>query len=183
MPDRQDVNAQRLRVFFALWPDGAIRAELDAAAGKLHALRGGRRTRPETIHLTLVFIGEIKQARLPEVLAAAEGVVAPGIELLFDRTHCWRHNKIAHLAASQPPAALLELVRQLETRLEAAGIPFDRRPYAPHITLLRKADCSAQMTNPALAPIRWLARDFMLVCSSLRSGGALYQQLGRWPLL
>lgn len=177
------MNGQRLRVFFALWPDSATSADLDAAAGKLHALRGGRRTRPETIHLTLVFIGEIEQARLPEVLAAAEGAAVPGFELVLDQTHCWRHNKIAHLGASLPPAALLELVRQLETRLDAIGIRFDRRPYAPHITLLRKADCSAQMTNPALAPIRWLARDFMLVRSSLRSGGALYQQLGRWPLL
>ena len=70
-----------------------------------------------------------------------------------------------------------------ETRLNAADIPFDQRKYVPHITLLRKADCSAQMTNPASVPIRWPARDFVLVNSSLRSGGALYEQLGRWPLL
>jgi 2'-5' RNA ligase len=107
----------------------------------------------------------------------------PKFELLFDHTDCWRHNHVAHLGASQSPPALLQLVGQLEAGLDAAGIPFDRRPYVPHITLLRKADCNPKIENPAVAPIRWLARDFVLVRSSLRSGGALYEQMGRWPLL
>ena len=177
------MNAESMRVFFALWPDAAVKAELDAAAGKLHELRGGRRTQPDTLHLTLVFIGEIAVNRLPELFEAAEGITVPKFEVLFDQADCWRHNHVAHLAASQTPTALLELVKQLEARLDTAAIPFDRRPYVPHITLLRKADCLPQMENPALAPIRWLARDFVLVRSSLRSGGALYEQMGRWPLL
>ncbi len=177
------MNAERIRVFFAVWPDAPVRTALDAAAGKLHELRGGRRTRPDTLHLTLVFIGEIDANRLPELLAAAEDVAAPGFDVLFDRADCWRHNQIAHLGASQTPAALLELVNELESRLAASAIPFDRRPYVPHVTLLRKADCNPKMENPALEPIRWPARDFVLVSSSLRSGGALYEQLGRWPLL
>ncbi|MDO9227853.1 MAG: RNA 2',3'-cyclic phosphodiesterase [Pseudomonadota bacterium] len=183
MSDQQNVSAQRLRLFFALWPDSPVRAELDAAAEKLHTLRGGRRTRADTIHLTLVFIGEIASERLGDVLAAAEGLAVPKFDLLFDHADCWRHNRVAHLGVSRTPPALSELVRQLEARLDAAAIPFDRRPYVPHITLLRKADCSAEKTNPALAPIRWLARDLVLVNSSLRSGEALYKQLGRWPLL
>jgi len=177
------MTADRMRLFFALWPDEEVRASLDAAAGKLHELRGGRRTRPDTLHLTLVFIGETAVDKLPELLAAAAGVAVQKFEVLFDRSDCWRHNHIAHLGASLSPPALLELVGQLESRLSSAGIPFDRRPYVPHITLLRKADCSPGKENPALAPIRWPARDFVLVRSSLRSGGALYEQMGRWPLL
>lgn len=177
------MTVERMRVFFALWPDAPVKAALDAAAGKLHELRGGRRTSPDTLHLTLVFIGEIDANRLPELLAAAEDIAVPGFEVLFDRTDCWRHNQIAHLGTSRMPPALLELVKQLESRLTASAIPFDRRPYVPHITLLRKADCNLKMANPALEPVRWPARDFVLVSSSLRSGGALYEQLGRWPLL
>jgi len=74
--------------------------------------------------------------------------------------------------------------------LKALGIDFDKRPYKPHITLLRKADCrkatdseSGNKKNPALEPIRWPARDFVLVKSSLRPDGARYEELGRWPLL
>jgi 2'-5' RNA ligase len=177
------MNSERMRLFFALWPDEEVRASLDAAAGKLHELRGGRRTRPDTLHLTLVFVGDIAVEQLPELLAAAAAVAVPRFEVLFDRSDCWRHNHVAHLGASLSPPALLELVGQLESRLSSAGIAFDRRPYVPHITLLRKADCSPGIENPALVPIRWLARDFVLVRSSLRSGGALYEQIGRWPLL
>lgn len=177
------MNAERMRVFFALWPEAPVNAALDAAAGKLHELRCGRRTRPDTLHLTLVFIGDIDANWLPELIAAAEDIAVPRFEVLFDRTDCWRHNQIAHLGVSRMPPALLELVKQLESRLTASAIPFDRRPYVPHITLLRKADCNPKMANPALEPIRWPARDFVLVSSSLRSGGALYEQLGRWPLL
>jgi 2'-5' RNA ligase len=177
------MNTERMRVFFALWPDAEVRQRLDAAAGKLHALRGGRRTRAETIHLTLVFIGEIAVERLPDVFTAAAEVAVPKFEVVFDQTDCWRHNRIAHLGAGVAPSALQELVRQLEARLQGADIPFDRRPYVPHVTLLRKADCSPQMENPALAPMPWPARDFILVRSSLRSGGARYEQIGRWPLL
>jgi 2'-5' RNA ligase len=177
------MNARHLRVLFALWPDAAVRASLAAASRNLHERRGGRRTRQDTLHLTLVFIGEIAVDRLPELFAAAEGVAVPKFEVLFDRHDCWWHNHIAHLGASQSPPELLNLVGQLESRLAAADIPFDRRQYVPHITLLRKADCSPQIENPALAPISWPARDFVLVSSSSRSGGAHYEQLGCWPLL
>ena len=177
------MNPERMRVFFALWPDPAVRAELDDAAGQLHGLRGGRRTRPDSIHLTLVFIGEITVERLPELFAAAAAVAVAKFEVLFDRVECWRHNRIAHLGASQVPPALRELVGQLEARLDDAGVRFDHRTYVPHITLLRHADCHPQIKNPASAPIRWPARDFILVRSSPRSGGALYEQMGRWPLL
>jgi 2'-5' RNA ligase len=84
----------------------------------------------------------------------------------------------------------LELVRALESGLGKRGIPFDKRPYKPHITLLRNGDChktfnpgEAPNENPALKPVRWLARDYVLVKSSLRPDGARYEELGRWPLL
>ncbi len=172
-----------MRLFFALWPELSVRHALDTAAAEMHALCGGRRTRADTLHLTLVFIGDLAASRLPLVLAAAGEVAARKFEMCFDRPGCWRHNRIAHLGCNSVPPGLRDLVGVLETRLDAAGIAFDRRAYVPHITLVRKADCALQMTNPAPAPIRWPARDFVLVSSSLRSGGALYEQLGRWPLL
>lgn len=177
------MNAESIRLFFALWPDAAVRDRLNAASGKLHERRGGRRTRPETLHLTLVFIGEIALQRLPEVFAAAEGVTVEKFELLFDHADCWRHNHIAHLGVGYTPPALLELVGQLESRLAASEIPFDRRPYVPHITLLRKADCAALIEKPVLQPIRWPARDFVLVSSRSRAWETRYEQRGRWPLL
>lgn len=169
-----------MRVFFALWPDAQTRARLDAAAATLHAHLGGRRSRAETIHLTLAFIGDIAPERLPLLLQAAAGVSAAPCDIDFDRSACWRHNRIAHLGCTHAPPELLDLVAQLEARLSAAGIAFDRRPYLPHITLLRQADCAP--AAPPIAPIRWAARDFVLVRSQPDARGAHYQPLGRWAL-
>lgn len=168
-------------MFFALWPDAAVRDALDRLAGELHRLRGGRRTRADTLHLTLVFVGNLPRERLPALQAAAAGIQAPAFTLTLDRTDCWPHNRIAHATASQTPAALLDLVAALEQGLDGLGIPFDHRPYKAHVTLLRKADC--RRADPPIAPIAWHAREFVLVESALSAEGARYAILGRYPLV
>ncbi len=179
------------RLFFALWPDEMLRGALAKASVEMHTRHGGRRTRPDSIHLTLVFVGQVEVRRIPELLAMAAAIRVTSFDTDFDVAECWRHNHIGCLGAVRIPDNLLELVRELEAGLKALDIPFDRRPYKPHITLLRKADCRGNAMdsggpgkkNPALEPIRWPARDFVLVKSSLRSEGARYEELGRWPLL
>lgn len=179
MPDPERLSEQA-RVFFALWPDARVRGELDRVAALLHRLRGGRRTRTETLHLTLVFVGSVARQRLPELQAGAAEIEVPAFELEFDRAECWPRNRIAFLTASKPPEPLLDLVHALERTLIRLGIPFDLRPYQAHVTLVRNADC--RKTNPATDPILWPVRDFVLVESSLSPEGARYVQLARYPL-
>lgn len=183
-------QAEFARVFFALWPSVEDRAALIRSADVLHGLHGGRRMRPDSLHLTLVFIGRLETSRIPELVAVAHESRPAPFEVVFDQRECWRHNRIVCLSASQIPPALLELVRALESGLEERGIPFDKRPYKPHVTLLRNGEChkaskpgGGPNENPALEPVRWLARDYVLVKSSLRPDGARYEELGRWPLL
>lgn len=182
------------RVFFALWPDDDLRKALVRATGQMYGQHGGRQTRPDSIHLTLVFIGQVDQARIPELLAMAHSIQVAHFDAVFDKAECWRHNHVGCLGTTEVPDKLLSLVKALESGLKALDIPFDKRPYKPHITLLRKADCrrevdltvkerGKEMKNPALGPIHWPARDFVLVKSSLRPDGARYEELGRWPLL
>lgn len=180
-------TAATARVFFALWPSKAVRDALVKTMKDMHVLYGGRQTRPDTLHLTLVFIGQVDRARIPALLALAQAIQVGHFDMDLDKAECWRHNHIGCLATTGAPDKLLALVKALESGLEALEIPFDKRPYKPHITLLRKADCRREgdlkMKNPALGPIHWPARDFVLVKSSLRPDGARYEALGRWPLL
>lgn len=178
------------RVFFALWPEERIRKALVKATGAMHERHGGRPTRPDTLHLTLVFVGQVESRRIPDLLEMAGAIRVEGFETSFDKAECWCHNHIGCLGAHERPNNLLALVKAIESGLAALEIPYDRRPYRPHITLVRKADCGGEagsagteMKNPALGPIRWPARDFVLVKSSLRPDGARYEELGRWPLL
>ena len=54
-----------MRLFFALWPDDAVRAELARWSRELHALCGGRITPPEKLHVTL-----LRDAREPAAMPA-----------------------------------------------------------------------------------------------------------------
>lgn len=178
-------TAERSRVFFALWPTPQLRSRLHRETRRLQPLVGGRPTHPDTLHLTLVFVGTVDNRLLAELAEVASRVRCAAFEMTLDQVDCWRHNRILHLGSSQAPAALFDLVARLSSGLDGAGIAFDGRAYRPHVTLVRKADCSRMPGNekPAPEPIVWSARDFVLVRSSLHPDGARYEQLGRWPLL
>lgn len=184
MPDRADLTPHapdQARIFFALWPDERVRGELDRVAARLHRLRGGRRTRAETIHLTLLFVGNLPRSTVPVLQDAAADIRLPAFEMVFDRAECWRHNRIAFMTTSQPPQALTDLVTGLEGTLDRLGIAYDRRPYKPHVTLVRNADC--RPVAPATQPIRWPVPEFLLVESRLSQEGAQYLRLGGYPLV
>jgi 2'-5' RNA ligase len=168
------------RVFFALWPDEAVRRELAQAGRLLYGACGGRPTRPENLHLTLVFLGEVQRRRLDALREAAAAVRAPVHDLLLERLGWFRRNRVAWAGPAQTPAETLELVHGLESSLRQARFAFDARPYEAHITLVRKALCGEAL--PQIAAIRWTVQEFVLVESELNEGGSIYRIIGRWSL-
>jgi len=169
---------QPLRLFFALWPDDATRAALAARGEDLHRVTGGRATRPESLHITLAFLGDCDPARCDAVLAAAARVRPRPFELVLDRAGLWAHNRIAWLGASEMPPELEALVRGLRGALADAGLPFDAKPFVPHITVARKVRPGSAL--PALRPVRWPVAGFALVRSVLDRGGSHYVVLSCW---
>jgi RNA 2',3'-cyclic 3'-phosphodiesterase len=167
------------RLFFALWPDEGVRARLGEAAQALAALGGGRATRPESIHVTLAFLGYVDAERLPALHALAEGIRGEPFRLVVDRLDYWRHNRIAWAGASTTPPPLARLASLLGAGLKDLGIPLEARPYVPHVTLVRDAACAAL---PALIPIEWRVDDFVLVQSVPGQSGSRYEVVGRWKL-
>ncbi|HEY8887001.1 MAG TPA: RNA 2',3'-cyclic phosphodiesterase [Gallionella sp.] len=170
------------RVFFALWPDAAGRGQLASWQKPLQHLCGGRAMLGETLHNTLVFIGDVEQAKLEALQLAAQEVKGETFELCFDMARYWGHNHIAYAAPGEMPQQLAQLVSVLEQRLMTHRFKFDQREYKPHVTLLR----NAQWTDaplPAMQPVRWQIKDFALVQSEQKDGLASYRLLARFPLL
>jgi 2'-5' RNA ligase len=174
------VAAAPARVFFALWPDDAVRQELGRACKLLHGACGGRITRPENLHLTLAFLGDVQRSRLHSLRDAAATVRAPGHVLPVERLGWFRRNRVAWAGPINTPAETLDLVAELEAALRQARFRFDARPFEAHVTLVRKALCGEEL--PTIAPIRWKLREFVLVESELGAGGSIYRIMGRWPL-
>ncbi len=173
------MSSGRARVFFALWPDGDTRGLLGQAARQMHLELGGRRTRDDSIHLTLAFIGDVSVQRLPELAVPPLHDLKP-FTLTLDRCGCWPRNGIGWMAPSQIPDHLRRLVAAMEDWLRGAGFALEERSYRPHVTLVRKAQC-VPLTE-AIEPIIWRAEDFVLVRSVLDQDGSRYQAIGRWPL-
>ena len=128
-----------VRVFFALWPGKVERAALSAWRLPLHKQCNGRKMRPETLHATLVFLGNVPEHRLEALQLAAGEVSGKTFELRLDTARYWGHNHIVYAAPGQTPELLLQLVSELEHRLHLHSFRFDRRSYKPHVTLLRNA--------------------------------------------
>lgn len=174
-------NQPFVKVFFALWPKVAERGELASWQVTLKPLCKGRAMRPETLHATLVFIGDIEQSRLEALQLAAQEVSAECFTLRFDAARYWGHNHIVYAAPEQTPPQLQELVGGLERSLIRHRFKFDRRAYKPHATLLRNAHWT-DVSLPEMSPVRWLIRDFALVQSVLQGGQTNYHVLARFAL-
>ena len=169
------------RVFFALWPAAAESGKLAAWQEPLQRLCGGRDMDKETLHNTLVFIGNVEQARLEALQLAAQEVSGKTLELCFDEVRYWEHNRIVYAAPGEVPQRLMQLVGSLEQSLTRHGFSFDKREYQPHVTLLRDARWT-DTPLPAMQPVCWQIRDFVLAESVRHGGKAVYRVLAHFRL-
>ena len=167
-----------MRLFFALWPDDAVRVELARWSRELHALCGGRATLPGNLHVTLAFLGGVEDAQVAEVERAASEVAPKTVSLMLDQPGYWKHNRIAWAGASVVPPELEALVSELRGALAKSQIRFDAKSFVSHVTLLRDAREPAPM--PALAPVEWRLDGFALVQSVSLSQGSRYEIRKSW---
>lgn len=165
------------RLFFALWPDDRVRAQLAAA---LPPVVDGRPVRRDNLHLTLVFLGSVDKETQACAEQAASSAVCPPFELAFDAGGYFPRPQVVWIAPTQPPAALGMLVRALREALLPCGLDLDPRPYRPHLTLARKVRRRPALS--AITPIFWPVTEFSLVESRSQPEGVCYVPLRSWPL-
>jgi 2'-5' RNA ligase len=178
-----DIAAKTMaRVFFALWPNDAERAAIEAWQPSLIKLCGGRRMSPANLHNTLVFLGNVAREQLEALQLAAQEVKCAKFRITFDIVRYWGNNQIVYAAPGVVPLPLTQLVIELEQKLLRHHFAFERRSYKPHVTLLRHARWT-DAPLPVLLPIVWAVRDFVLVQSVSEGQGVRYDILARFPLL
>ena len=170
--------APRVRLFFALWPDEGVRAQLAHWTRELHAVCGGRPMRPDNLHVTLAFLGSVEDAHVAQVERAAGEVAPRATRLVLDQPGYWKHNRIAWAGASAVPGELDVLVAELRSTLARSHIGFDSKGFVSHATLLREAREPEAM--PALEPIQWNLDGFALVRSVTLPRGSRYEVLKSW---
>jgi len=168
------------RVFFALWPDDAVRGMLAALAREVAREALGRAPAQSNIHLTLAFLGEQASHRVEALRELASGLRAARFVLKLDEIGCFRRSGVAWLGASTHQPHLLALQANLVRALRRGAFPVDGRSYAPHLTLARK--CRTTPSGLAVQRVAWEVRELALVRSALRPGGPDYRIEARWAL-
>ena len=167
------------RLFFAIEPaEDALRSLAERAEFVAREV-GGRPMAAGKIHLTLAFLGDVAEDRIAAAEAAADASGGTPFTLVLDRLGAFRRAGVAWAGASMPDPALLRLQGTLAAHLAARGFALEPRPFAPHVTLVRKVERA--MRDLPFEPVGWRVTDFALVRSHLGTGK--YETLRRWALV
>ncbi len=161
-----------MRLFVAIQLSDEMKDALIEAQNALYD-RGARGnfTTEENMHLTLAFIGDCPAAE--PVLDALSGLSFAPFALTLEGLGCFGELWWAGLRASAPLEAVARRVRRA---LAEAAIPFDRKRFSPHITLLRKA--AGKLPGVPLRPASMTVRRVSLMRSDRGRNGMIYTELG-----
>ena len=179
-----DADATTHRLFFALWPDAALRKRIaTTVAGLERDNPGGRRLNPDRYHLTLQFLGDfqpLRQSVLDAAIVAAGSIRLPPFDLVLDLAGSFPKAGVCWLGASTAPETLQQLWNELGRALTGARVQVRSAPtFSPHLTVLR--DVRKPLPPTPIQPLPWPVREFVLV-DSVSGAHPAYRVLGRWPL-
>ncbi len=125
-----------MRLFVALELPEEVKDRLASLTG---GLPGVRWVRPENYHLTLRFIGEVPGYMAHELDLALANIRAKPFELSLSGLGTFEKAgrvQSLHVVAERTPG-LAHLQTKIETALQRAGLPAERKRFAPHVTLAR----------------------------------------------
>jgi 2'-5' RNA ligase len=189
-----------VRLFIALdVPDAwrqAAAAQQDALVAALppEARRMLRPVRPELMHLTLRFLGEVDEGGVDPLQAALDGVPPFAVTLSLARAGTFgpaARTGVAWLGVGGEVDVLGEVAAEVERSARLAGLRADERPFTAHLTLARLgrhatvedrravAEAVAALEPPPPEP--YLAHEVLLVRSYLEGPAPRYEVLSRHP--
>jgi len=194
-----------MRLFVALDIDKPIRERiLRFVDGVLPFAPDARWVKPESMHVTLKFIGEQPDVALPSIKQALQQISAASININFRGYGFFPNPKSARVfwVGIESGPELAVLASAVDQSLSTLAIPKEERTFSPHLTLARSAGGSGSprrnktdKPNPvfqilqnrlAALPIpefgTMTSREFFLYESQLSPKGSKYTKLARFEL-
>ncbi len=177
-----------IRAFAALALPEAVRFDLTILQVGLPV---PRLVPAESLHLTLVFLGETPAHLLDDVDLALRRISSPGFELALAGLDLFggARSRVVYVGAAPNPA-LHHLQAKVETAARGAGVALAGRRFVPHVTLARLPERfpdrgrleQAVASRGVYAAPRFMVEDFRLYRSHLGSAGPVYEELARYQL-
>lgn len=187
------------RTFIAVELNDDVRGALQRRIARLQRqLPDVRLADPASLHLTLVFLGELEDDQLSTVIDATLDAArtARPFSLSLGELGTFgsrRAPRVIWTGVTGEIAPLLALQQRLASGLEAQGFAREERPFSPHLTLARlkqplAPDIAGQIEALQQAPIPHGERatfpvdEIAIMKSELLRSGARYTQLRACPL-
>jgi 2'-5' RNA ligase len=196
----QENASARLRLFIAVeLPDEWLAALEEIQTRLRHQLETPGRprlrwVRPEGIHLTLKFLGNVDSERLPDLQREVANAVPGDLRIMLRPGApgvLGRGNRVSVLwvGLSGDVTALTALASKIDVACAQLGFAAETKPFASHLTLARAPDdvrIGLEEIQPYLQKTRFEAPAFAvnfvsLMQSHLGPGGARYERIYRWP--
>jgi 2'-5' RNA ligase len=194
-----------MRIFIALDIDDAIRQRIQRfMEGVSGFAPDARWVRPESLHVTLKFIGEKPMEIMEDIKRLLSGIRAESFEITFRGYGFFPTAKAARVfwVGIESGPQLPSLAKAVDDAALILGIPKEDHPFAPHLTLARGGGRSAaprwrkgdapnknfQMLQEKLAALptpdfgTMAAREFFLYQSTLSQGGSRYTKIACFEL-
>ncbi len=177
-----------MRTFIAIDIPRSLKQKIEANTRKARAnFPELKWVEPHNLHITLKFLGEVKEKRLSDVEAAvktAASLFSPfeiriGAPDSFDSGGSIR---VLWLAVEQGAEPLTELAQTIDRELTKRGFPREKRPFQAHLTIARTRKTGprvrfSQLGLPRESLPPFTVREVVIYKSTLTPSGPIYEKI------
>ena len=185
-----------IRCFIAVELEHVMKRELGRLQARLrHKLDVGDKSmkwvRPENVHLTLKFLGDVEYEQVPEICRAVDQAVKESAPFFFDLGNCGCFPavgaaRVLWVGILEGEREMVKLQQALENSLQPSGFPPEGRKFSPHLTLARiknaKAGRGVQEAAKTIEPfhLSWQeVFEIIVFQSELTPTGPIYTPMHR----
>ncbi len=184
-----------MRLFLAVELPDAVRDHLVRAQDLLVPRIGKASfTKPETLHITLKFLGDVRDNEVAPLIESLQAAKASSpITLRATGVDCFPNRGPVRIIAAMfggDEKALAGVHAAIEQRCQYLGFEREQRKYTPHATLARARpilpattrDVAADQTQSIFPGPEFELSEFVLMQSALKPTGAEYAVAARFTL-
>lgn len=185
-----------IRSFLAADPPLTLLESIISATVKLRTYAPDVKwVKPEGIHLTLKFMGNIEEVQIEPIIDVIRPVITNQKPLALSAEGIGafpnlRRPRVIWVGVVGDRERLMVIQKRIEQSLSALGFPMGNRPFSPHLTLGRirsgkkvpdLTDRIRELEGITFTP--FTVSELVLYKSILRRDGTIYTPLQRLPLV
>ncbi|MBS1809095.1 MAG: RNA 2',3'-cyclic phosphodiesterase [Acidobacteria bacterium] len=180
-----------MRVFIAIELPAAVKTSLAALQTEVRKARADVSwAKPENLHLTLKFLGEVDAQQIPAITNACVDAVlgVPPFSISIKDVGGFpnlKQPRVLWVGIADGLSELRTLHQKLDTNLQSLGFEKESRAFNPHLTLGRVKSlqnltaATAKLLTYPLPDLLFQANELVVMQSQLHSAGAIYTPLAK----